>query len=84
MELIEKKKLLYRSTHRGCKETDILLGGFAKEFLFSMTESELLQYKKIVEMDDILIYSYFEEESQIPQDIFYVFKKVILFQKTTI
>ena len=39
----EKKELIYKSTHRGCKETDILLGNFATSCIDSLTDSELLQ-----------------------------------------
>ena len=35
------KKLLYRSIHRGCKETDILLGNFAIARTESFDDSKL-------------------------------------------
>ena len=76
MDLNEKKKLLYRSTHRGCKEMDILLGNFAKEYLFSLSDDELKQYKRIVDMDDELIYKYFKMDDMVPEDIF-LLKKII-------
>ncbi|KAF2282089.1 hypothetical protein GH714_042913 [Hevea brasiliensis] len=53
-----KRRLLYRSTHRGCKETDILLGAFAERYLALLDEEELVRYEKIVELDDELLYSY--------------------------
>ena len=44
-----KKKLLFRSTHRGTKEMDLLLGGFFKENQNSLSENELLEFEKILE-----------------------------------
>jgi antitoxin CptB len=69
MKLEEKKKLLYRSKHRGCKEMDILLGNFAAEFLFSLSDEDLNQYKIIIDMDDQLIYSYFTGQEIVPKDL---------------
>ncbi len=47
-----KKKLLFRSTHRGTKEMDLLLGGFFKENQNSLSENELLEFEKILEYTD--------------------------------
>ena len=43
-----RKKLLFRSTHRGTKEMDLLLGGFFKENQNSLSENELLEFEKIL------------------------------------
>ncbi|WP_041651389.1 FAD assembly factor SdhE [Anaplasma centrale] len=64
-----KRRLLYRSTHRGCKETDILLGAFAREYLALLDEEELAQYEKIVELDDELLYSYIVGRREVPSSI---------------
>ncbi|MFP3027845.1 MAG: succinate dehydrogenase assembly factor 2, partial [Wolbachia sp.] len=47
-----RRKLMYRSWHRGCKETDILLGHFALKYLDKFSLSELIEYEKIVDLDD--------------------------------
>ena len=52
----KRKLLLYRSWHRGCKETDILLGKFAQENIFIMTDDEISEYNEIVDMDDVQLY----------------------------
>lgn len=74
MNLEEKKKLLYRSKHRGCKEMDILLGNFASKFLFTLSDSELAQYKKVIEMDDLLIYQYIIKQRRIPKQLSILYK----------
>ncbi|WPY01457.1 Succinate dehydrogenase assembly factor [Candidatus Trichorickettsia mobilis] len=53
-----RKKLLYKSKHRGCKETDLILGKFAEEFIFSMNSSELTEFAKILEQNDADIYDW--------------------------
>ena len=50
-----RKKLLFRSTHRGTKEIDLLLGGFFKENQNSLSEKELLEFEKILEFTDKLL-----------------------------
>ncbi len=52
----KKKVLLYRSWHRGCKETDLLLGSFAQKNIHFFNEEELSEYEKVVEMDDVELY----------------------------
>ena len=52
---IFRKKLLFRSLHRGTKEMDILLGGFFKEWGNSLNESELIEFQSLLELTDKVI-----------------------------
>ena len=58
-----KKKLinqiLYRSTHRGTKEMDILLGNFVKKYIYSLNDEELNGLKKILDCDDLILYNWY-------------------------
>jgi antitoxin CptB len=63
------KELLYRSTHRGCKETDILLGDFAENFLDKMTLAQLDDYKMIIGQDDALIYEWLTDQTEYPANL---------------
>ncbi len=47
-----RKKLMFRSSHRGTKEMDLLLGGFFKENYHILTENELLEFQDILELTD--------------------------------
>ena len=42
------KRLLYQSSHRGCKETDLILGNFAEKFLEKFDNDSLLLYEQIL------------------------------------
>jgi antitoxin CptB len=46
------KKLLYRSNHRGTKEMDLLLGGFANAYINHLTEKELQEFETLLEFTD--------------------------------
>ena len=66
---IKRKKLLYQSIHRGCKEIDILLGDFAKKFISSLSDKELFQYEKILNEEDNYLYKILLKKETIPSHI---------------
>ena len=45
---ILKKQIIYRSTHRGSKEMDILLGNFVKKHIDSFNITELKEIQNIL------------------------------------
>lgn len=49
---ILRKKLLFRSSHRGTKEMDILLGTFFKDNYDLLEEKELLEFKVLLMITD--------------------------------
>ena len=60
------KRLIYQSTHRGCKETDFLLGKFATAHLKSFSNEELETYEKFISEDDWDIYAWLTGELPFP------------------
>jgi antitoxin CptB len=46
------KRLLWRSHHRGIREMDILMGGFASLRLATMDSGQLAEFEGIVEIPD--------------------------------
>ena len=46
------KQAIYRSWHRGCKETDILLGDFARANLFSFNDEKFALYEEFIAEND--------------------------------
>ena len=59
-----KKKIIYRSNHRGNKEMDILLGNFVKKHLDSLNDDDLLDLEKILLLEDEIISDwYFKKKS---------------------
>ncbi|UAT43081.1 succinate dehydrogenase assembly factor 2 [Anaplasmataceae bacterium AB001_6] len=73
-----RKKLIYKSIYRGCKEMDLILGKYAKFHLCSMNYEGLLQYSKIMEIDDDLLYYYFCNLESVPTEL-YLIKEIISF-----
>jgi antitoxin CptB len=63
------KKIIYRAVHRGCKETDFLLGDFFVANKEGLPELGLDLCEKFLEEDDMLIYDWILEK--IPTEIIY-------------
>lgn len=66
MTKILVKKLLYQSKNRGCRETDIILGQFAEQYLSSMSEIELKEYERILQLQDVDIYDWVTKKKSLP------------------
>jgi antitoxin CptB len=49
---IRRKRLLFRSWHRGTKEADLLLGSFAEQHLAGLSAAELDAYERLIEEND--------------------------------
>jgi antitoxin CptB len=47
-----RKRLLFRSWHRGTKEADLLVGSFAECHLPRLDEAQLERYEALLEVDD--------------------------------
>ena len=47
-----RKRLLWRATHRGIREMDLILGGFAKARVASMDAADLLALAAIIDLPD--------------------------------
>ncbi|MDA0342158.1 MAG: succinate dehydrogenase assembly factor 2 [Proteobacteria bacterium] len=53
-----RKKLVYRSAYTGTKETDLLLGNFARRHMASLTERQLDTYEALLEIEDPRLYKW--------------------------
>ena len=60
---ILKKQIIYRSSHRGTKEMDLLLGNFVKQNIDKFTNSELRDLEKLMEVEDEILQKWFFEKS---------------------
>ena len=61
-----RKRLKYRANHRGIKEMDIILGGFANARLDKLTKSELDAFEALMEESDRDLLIWFTGEADFP------------------
>jgi len=52
------KRIRYRSWHRGCKETDLILGGFCDKFAESLDEEGLTLFEQLLDEEDVEIWAW--------------------------
>ena len=56
---ILKKQIFYRSSHRGSKEMDILLGSFVKEHIDDFNDDDLKNLEQILFIEDEILYRWY-------------------------
>jgi antitoxin CptB len=63
-----RRRLLYRATHRGTYENDILLGGFVRRHIDAMRESELAALEALLELPENDLADWLTGRLPIPAD----------------
>lgn len=64
-----RKQLLYRAQHRGFKEADLLIGGFAAAHLATMEEASLDEFEALLKIDDHDLYNWIIGKIEVPANI---------------
>lgn len=60
------RKIMYRSLHRGCKETDIILGNYAKASAQNFDDEKLALYHDFLDESDAEIYDWILDKIAVP------------------
>lgn len=50
---LARKRVIWRATHRGTKEADMLVGGFAERYLASMDATEFAWFERLLDEQDV-------------------------------
>jgi antitoxin CptB len=71
MENIEnrRKRLIFRSWHRGTREMDLIMGSFADTHVPGMDEDRLAQYEEILHMADPDVYDWVSRQKPVPANV---------------
>ena len=48
-----RRRLLYRASHRGTKEADLMIGGFVSRNILAFSEEELAQVEAVLDLPDV-------------------------------
>ncbi|HZT90133.1 MAG TPA: succinate dehydrogenase assembly factor 2 [Stellaceae bacterium] len=65
---IRRKRLLYRSWHRGTREADLLLGSFADAHLGAFDAAQLDRFEALLECPDADVYDWIAGRSAPPPE----------------
>lgn len=65
----ERRKLYFRSNHRGIKEMDIIFTKFAETVLPDLPDSDLVDYQRILELPDDKLFSWATGRETVPDEL---------------
>ena len=63
-----RRRARFRAGHRGMKEMDIVLGGFAEAYCGAMDEATLAAFEALLEINDRDLFKWFMGEAPVPAD----------------
>ncbi len=65
----KRKRLIFRSDHRGTKEMDIILGSFARKNVPNFTDAELTEYDELLCNSDPDLYNWITGKEDMPKNV---------------
>ena len=63
-----RRRLLFRATHRGTYENDILIGGFVRRHIAAFDESEIAALEELLELPDNDLADWLTGRASIPAE----------------
>lgn len=64
-----RRRLLFRATHRGTHETDLLVGGYVAARIETMTEPDMDALEEVMELPDADLADWLTGRLPIPADV---------------
>jgi len=61
-----RRRLLWRASHRGIREMDLILGGFATARIDTMTPAELDQLEAVIDVPDQQLLAWATRQEPVP------------------
>ena len=78
-----RRKLLFRSWHRGMREMDLILGSFADAEIENLTDAEIDQYEALLEISDTELLPWLTGKQQAPIGIdSKILNKIMAFRRS--
>ena len=63
-----RRRLLYRSWHRGTREMDLIMGRFADAAVGELTEAEIAELERLSDVSDPELYAWLTGGRPVPDD----------------
>ena len=65
----KRRRLIFRSNHRGTKEMDLVMGSFANAHVTAFSEEELAEYDELLTNNDPDLYNWITGKEEPPEDV---------------
>lgn len=66
---LRRKRLLFRSRHRGTKELDLIIGSFAERYIESFDGGQLDRFEVLLDIPEPVIYDWLVGQGAPPPDL---------------
>ncbi|MGW9328908.1 FAD assembly factor SdhE [Bosea sp. NPDC055594] len=63
-----RRKILFRAWHRGMRETDLIMGRFADAEIGGLSEADLDEFERLIEVLDRDLLSWITGEAEVPEN----------------
>src|SRR5712692_47666 len=63
---VRRRKLLFRAWHRGMREVDLIMGRFADAAIAQLTDHELAEFERLIEVPDHELLAWVTGEAGVP------------------
>ena len=63
---IQRKRLIYRATHRGTKEADAIIGGFVRQNIADMADEQLDALEDLLNQTDTDVMDWLQNRKPMP------------------
>ena len=63
-----RRRLLFRATHRGTFENDLMIGGFVQAHLSSLSEADIDALEAVMEIPDTVLADWLTGRAPIPSE----------------
>jgi antitoxin CptB len=65
---LRRRKLLFRAWHRGMRETDLIMGRFADRTIATLSDPELTEFERLIDVLDRDLLAWVTGEQDVPPD----------------
>jgi len=66
---LRRRKVLFRSWHRGMREMDLIMGRFADSAVSDLSDDELTDFERLIELPDRELLAWVTGEVAVPPDV---------------
>jgi antitoxin CptB len=66
---LRRRKLLFRCWHRGMREMDLIMGRFADSAVAELSDGELADLERLIELPDRDLLAWVTGEVNVPEDV---------------
>ena len=63
-----RRRLLFRATHRGTYENDLMIGGFVRDHLGTLTEADIEALESLMDLPDVDLADWLTGRRPIPPE----------------